>query len=70
MACLDCCFDELEGDNILEEAGSVQNSCLDDIEALGHIPSDISCEIHDAADGSNGCSNKRHASAVDNTLYC
>jgi len=64
MACFDCCFNELEGDNILEKPSSEETSCLDDFEALGHIPNVISCETQ-AADGSNGCSNKRQESAVD-----
>ena len=38
-----------------------------DIEALGHIPNHISCGTQ-AADRSNGGSNKRQESAVDNTL--
>ena len=68
MACFDCCCNELEGDNILEEPSSDKTSCLDGIEALGHIPNVISCETQ-AADGSNGCSNKRQESAVgDDTL--
>lgn len=68
MACFDCCFNELEGDNILEDSSSVENSCIDDTEALGHIPSVIPCETDAAANESNGCSNKRHESAVDHTL--
>ena len=64
MAYFDCCFNELEGDNILEDPSSEENSGLDDIEALGHIPNHISCGTQ-AADGSNGGSNKRQESAVD-----
>ena len=67
MACFDCCFNELEGDNILEDPSSEENSCLDDIEALGHIPNHISCGTQ-AADGSNGGSNKRQESTLGNTL--
>jgi len=68
MACFDCCFNELEGDIILEDPSSEETSCFDDNEALGHIPNVISCETQ-VADRSNGCSNKRQESAVnDNTL--
>ena len=57
MACFDGCFNELEGNNIFEEPSSEENSCLDDLEALGHIPNVISCKTQ-AADRSNGGSNK------------
>jgi len=67
MGCFDCCFNELEGDNILEDPSSEETSCLDDIEALRHIPNVISCETQ-AADGSNGCSNKRQESG--SSLVC
>ena len=65
MACFDCFFNELEGDNILEDPSSEETSCLDDIGAFRDIPNVISCETQ-AADASNGCSNKRQESAVDN----
>ena len=57
MACFDGCFDELEDDNIFEEPSSEENSCLDDIAALGHIPNVISCETQ-VANRSCGGSNK------------
>ena len=49
MVCFDCCFNELEVDNILEHPSSEENSSLDDNEALGHIPNVISCETQGAA---------------------
>ena len=59
-------FNEVEGDNILQDPSSEENSCLDDIEGLGHIPDVISCTTQ-GADRSNGDSNKRQESAIDNT---
>ena len=60
---------ELEGENILDDPRSAENSFLDGIEALGHMPDVVFCENNVAANAeSNGNSNKRQEAAADNVL--
>ena len=51
--------------NILDDPSSAKESCLDDIEALGHMPDVGFSENNEAINKSNGNSNKRQEAAGD-----
>ena len=57
--------DELEGENIFDDPSSAENSCLDDIEALGHMPDVVFFESNEEINESSGNSNKRQSEAGD-----